>query len=125
MKNKIYLGKMIDEENDVCLSVERIGEVVGISLSTRIDDSLIERGNQLLSVFLMLDPDIFNDNYRIVGNEFIYTLYLSVHCIDNNGFVFELVNNHFYSLLNGIKELKTRKIKESCDQIYKEMFLSD
>lgn len=125
MKEVCCIEKIIDEENGVYLSIERNGDIIGVSLMTRIDDDLIECGNTLLNLFFFFDPDVFDDEYKIVGNEFVYTLYLSVHCRDNKDTIFELVSNHFYAILKGIKESKTREYKKLCDQIYKDMFLSD
>lgn len=125
MKERKYIGKLIDEENGVYLCIERIGEVVGVSLSTRIDDSLVCSGKKLLNEFIIIDPEIYDDTYEIKKNNFIYTLYIDEYCGHDKFVIFEIVKNHFYGLLKSIKKSKSKDLKELCFDIYKDMYISD
>ena len=116
---------MIDEKNEVFLIFEVIGEIVGISLMTRIDDDLIESGKKFLDEFFMIDPEIFDDYYEIKNKSFIYTIYINKICIDDKLIVYEIVSNHFYELLESIKKSKSKDIKELCYEAYKNIYIPE
>ena len=125
MEKRIMRCKMIDEKNEVFLIFEVIGEIVGISLMTRIDDDLIESGKKFLDEFFMIDPEIFDDYYEIKNKSFIYTIYINKICIDDKLIVYEIVSNHFYELLESIKKSKSKDIKELCYEAYKNIYIPE
>ena len=125
MEKRIMRCKLIDEEKEVFLIFEVIGEIVGISLMTRIDDDLIESGKRFLDEFFMIDPEIFDDYYEIKNKSFIYTIYINKICIDDKLIVYEIANNHFYELLENIKKSKSKDIKELCYEAYKNIYIPE
>ena len=125
MEKRIMRCKLIDEEKEVFLIFEVIGEIVGISLMTRIDDDLIESGKRFLDEFFMIDPEIFDDYYEIKNKSFIYTIYINKICIDDKLIVYEIVSNHFYELLESIKKSKSKDIKELCYEAYKNIYIPE